>query len=123
MIRPLMVLLMGCALAAPGARADEVADRPLPVTRAPLHTMPIPSAWPVAGSLKATLGNWAKRQGWPAPQFLTEADWPVDVPGSLPGSIEEALKMLLAGFDKAPLRPRIQIASNNVIVLTALEAR
>lgn len=74
--------------------------------------------WPVAASLKATLRSWAQREGWPAPQFLTEADWPVDVPGSIPGSMEIALKVLIQGFGHASSRPRIEITANHVIVVS-----
>lgn len=76
------------------------------------------AAWPVTASLKSTLSCWAQREGWPAPQFLTEADWPVDVPGSIPGSIESALKVLVQGFGRAPSRPRIELSVNHVIVVT-----
>jgi len=79
-------------------------------------------AWPVAASFKATIGSWARRQGWPAPQFLTDADWPVDVPGSIPGSLEHALEILVQGFGSASLRPRIAISANHVIVVTAVGA-
>jgi hypothetical protein len=76
------------------------------------------TTWPVAASLKATLRSWALREGWPAPQFLTDADWPVDVPGSVPGSMETALKMLVQGFGHASSRPRIEITANHVIVVS-----
>ncbi|MDB5392893.1 MAG: Toxin co-regulated pilus biosynthesis protein, partial [Rhodospirillales bacterium] len=73
--------------------------------------------WPVESSLKSTLGVWAQRQGWPAPHFLTEADWAVDVPGSIPGAIEDALKTLAEGFGKSPSPPRIEISANHVILV------
>jgi len=76
------------------------------------------TAWPVVTSLKSTLRSWAQREGWPPPQFLTEADWPVDVPGSIPGSIETALKLLVQGFGRASSRPRIEISANHVIVVS-----
>jgi len=72
----------------------------------------------VTASLKTTLRNWAQRQGWPTPQFLTDADWPVDVPGSIPGSVETALKVLAQGFGRAASRPRIEISANHVIVVS-----
>ena len=75
-------------------------------------------AWPVVTSLKTTLKSWAKNQGWPTPQFLTDADWPVDVPGSIPGSIESALKVLAQGFGHAASRPRIEISTNHVILVS-----
>jgi hypothetical protein len=83
---------------------------------------PVAPAWPVAKSLKATLRIWAQRIGWPTPQFLTDADWPVDVPGTIPGSIEEALKTLAAGFSRAASRPRIEISGNHVIVVSEIGA-
>jgi hypothetical protein len=52
------------------------------------------------------------------PQFLTEADWPVDVPGSIRGSIEDAFKILAAGFGKSPTRPRIELSANHVILVS-----
>jgi hypothetical protein len=81
------------------------------------------TAWPVAASLRATLRHWAERQGWPAPQFLTEVDWIVDVPGSIPGSIEEALKILAQGFGNASIRPRIAVTANHVILVSELGAK
>ena len=75
-------------------------------------------AWPVVTSLKTTLSSWAEREGWPAPQFLTDADWPVDVPGSIPGSIENALKVLAQGFGRSATHPRIELSANHVIVVT-----
>ena len=80
------------------------------------------AAWPVATSLKVTLRNWAQRKGWPAPQFLTEADWVVDVPGVIPGSIEVALRILAEGFGGASSRPRIQVSANHVIVVSEIGA-
>ena len=88
--------------------------------------LPIPSAsptiWPVATSLKSTLRTWAQRQGWPAPQFLTPVDWAVDVPGSIPGSIEDALKALTEGFGKSPSRPRIEVSANHVMLVSEIGA-
>jgi hypothetical protein len=75
-------------------------------------------SWPVVTSLKATIQDWARRAGWPAPQFLTDADWPVDVPDSISGSIEQALKVLAQGFGRAAARPRIELTGNHVIVVT-----
>jgi len=79
-----------------------------------------PSAadWPVATSLRTTVAAWAHRLGWPAPQFLTDADWPVDVPGAIPGSIETALAVLLQGFGDAASHPRIVVSANHVIVVS-----
>jgi hypothetical protein len=77
-------------------------------------------SWPVATSLRSTVTAWARRQGWPAPQFLTDADWPVDVPGSISGSLEHALRVLAAGFGGAAAHPRIVIAANHVIVVSEL---
>jgi len=79
--------------------------------------LPQTAPWPVETSLKTTLRIWTQRQGWPAPQFLTEADWPVDVPGSIRGSIEDALKILAEGFGKSPMRPRIELSANHVILV------
>jgi hypothetical protein len=83
---------------------------------------PVAPSWPVATSLKATLRIWAQRLGWPTPQFLTDADWPVDVPGMIPGSIEEALRTLAAGFSRAASRPRIEISGNHVVVVSEIGA-
>jgi hypothetical protein len=83
---------------------------------------PVAPSWPVATSLKATLRIWAQRLGWPTPQFLTDADWPVDVPATIPGSIEEALRTLAAGFSRAASRPRIEISGNHVIVVSEIGA-
>ncbi len=77
-----------------------------------------PTSWPVAASLKSTLRAWAQRQGWPAPQFLTQADWAVDVPGSIPGSIEDALKALTEGFGRSLSRPRIEVSANHVMIVS-----
>jgi hypothetical protein len=78
--------------------------------------------WPVAGSLKATLKDWARRAGWPAPQFLTDADWPVDIPGSIPGSLDDALRVLVQGFGHAASRPRVELTGNHVIVVSEIGA-
>lgn len=97
----------------------------LPITQGPLSGSPAAASqapWPVAASLKVTLGNWAQRAGWPAPQFLADVDWPVDVPGSIPGSIEEALKVLAQGFGRAATRPRIELTLNHVIIVTEIGA-
>ncbi len=84
----------------------------------PMRVSPTPEPWPVETSLKTTLRIWTHRQGWPSPQFLTEADWPVDVPGSIAGSIENALKILAEGFSKSPVRPRIELSANHVILVS-----
>ncbi len=81
-----------------------------------------PATWPVQISLKNTLRVWAQRQGWPTPQFLTEADWAVDVPGSVSGSIEEALKALAEGFGQSQTRPRIEVTGNHVILVSEVGA-
>jgi len=109
MIRTPLVVLIAGALALPPTMAG-AAD--------PAAGKVGAGSWPVAASLKATLTAWARRQGWPAPQFLTDADWPVDVPGSVGGSIETALKVLAQGFGRAASRPRIEISANHVIVVT-----
>jgi hypothetical protein len=84
--------------------------------------LPTPAAtsitWPVQTSLKNTLRDWAQRQAWPAPQFLTEADWAVDVPGSISGSIEDALRAVAEGFGEAQTRPRIEVTGNHVILVS-----
>jgi hypothetical protein len=93
------------------------------VSTSPLSTPSAASiSWPVATSLKSTLRAWAQRQGWPAPQFLTEADWAVDVPGSISGSIEDALKALAEGFGQSPTRPRIAVTGNHVILVSEVGA-
>ncbi|HLG85566.1 MAG TPA: hypothetical protein VKZ79_00030 [Alphaproteobacteria bacterium] len=94
-----------------GSRAAKQA--PTPIVRAPM-----PSAWSVSGSLKSTLRDWAVRANWPEPQFLTESDWPVDVPGAIAGTIEAAIKALPQGFSRASSRPRIEVTANNVILVT-----
>ncbi len=109
MIRTSLVLLVVGALMLPSDRAGAADQDP---GKAGGIT------WPVATSLKTTLRSWAQRQGWPAPQFLTDADWPVDVPGSIPGSIESALKVLAEGFGHASSHPRIEISVNHVIVVS-----
>jgi hypothetical protein len=76
------------------------------------------AVWPVATSLRATIVDWSRRAGWPAPQFLTDADWPVDVPGTISGSIEQALTVLVEGFGSAAARPRIVLAANHVILVS-----
>jgi hypothetical protein len=118
-VRPQILLLFMSAYAAPAARAEDV------MAKVPsAHEVPsVPSvAWPVTTSLKSTLRAWAARQGWPAPQFLTDADWAVDVPGSIPGSIEDALKLLAVGFGRSATRPRIEITGNHVIVVSEVGA-
>jgi hypothetical protein len=94
------------------------AASPVPSTSTTRASAP----WPVETSLKSTLRAWAHRQGWPAPQFLTEADWVVDVSGSIQGSIEDALKALAEGFGKAPTRPRIEISANHVMLVSEVGA-
>ena len=84
--------------------------------------LPPPSNWQVAVSLKTTLQDWARREGWPPPQFLTETDWAVDMPGSITGSIEDALRALGEGFGKAPVRPRIEVSENHVILVSEVDA-
>jgi len=118
-VRPQILLLFMSACAAHAARAEDVIAK---VPSAHERAMPASASWPVATSLKSTLYGWAARQGWPAPQFLTDADWTVDVPGSLAGSIEDALKQLAAGFGRSPTRPRIEITGNHVIVVSEVGA-
>lgn len=113
MIRQSLILLLASGLALGGARAE-----PSTTTTA----VASPATWQVAGSLKTTVRNWAQRSGWPAPQFLTDADWLVDVPGAVPGSIEEALKALAEGFGRAASRPRIEVTVNHVIVISEIGA-
>jgi hypothetical protein len=76
------------------------------------------SHWLVRTSLRVTLQEWANRQGWPAPQFLTLGDWPVDVPGSIEGTIEDALRALVEGFAKSSIRPRIEVSTNHVMLVS-----
>lgn len=89
---------------------------------APAIAPAVAVVWPVQGSLKTTLRVWAQRQGWPAPQFLTDADWAIDVPGTVSGSIDEALKALAAGFAQSPSRPRIEVTGNHVILVSEVGA-
>ena len=121
MLRPKMILVLATALAAPSALAQgtDAGTVPHAVTVAPAAL-----DWTVAASLKATFARYGRlgRNGR-QPQFLTDADWPVDVPGSVRGTIEEALKALVAGFDKAPVRPRIEITGNDVIVVSEAGAQ
>ncbi len=118
MVRQSLVFIFATGLALQAGAGSPVARAGRPVPAASTSQAP----WPVSASLKTTLGNWAQRAGWPAPQFLTDADWPVDVPGSLPGSIEEALKLLAEGFGRAAARPRIELTVNHVIVVTEIGA-
>lgn len=120
MLRPKMIVVLATALATPSALAQGTAASVVTHSAA---AEPTALDWAVTASLKATLRTWAARQKWPAPQFLTDADWPVDVPGSVRGTIEEALKALVAGFDKAPVRPRIEITGNHVIVVSEAGAQ
>ena len=83
MVRQGLVVALVSALAFPVSAGTPIVREPLLGPAGPDKT-----SWPVAASLKSTVRNWAQRVGWPAPQFLTDADWPVDVPGSIPGSIE-----------------------------------
>jgi hypothetical protein len=76
------------------------------------------SHWLVRTSLRVTLQEWANRQGWPAPQFLTLGDWPVDVPGSIEGTIVDALRALVEGFAKSSIRPRIEVSANHVMLVS-----
>jgi hypothetical protein len=116
MARQKLIPLIVCVLAATPAVAQAANDNPSAGRSAgPSKSGP---AWPVSTSLRATIGGWARRCGWPAPQFLTDADWPVDVPGSIPGSIEHALTVLAQGFGSAAARPRIVISANHVIVVS-----
>lgn len=86
---------------------------------APTPLQPIvPDAWPVAISLKSTLREWALRANWPPPQFLTDSDWPVDVPGAIPGTIQAAIQALPQGFSRASSRPRIEVTENHVILVS-----
>ncbi len=110
------------ATAIPGGTATVAGKIPGASPGLPTATPPASAPWPVETSLKRTLRVWAGRQGWPAPQFLTEADWAVDVPGSIPGSIEDALKALAAGFGKSPTRPRIEISANHVMLVSEVGA-
>ncbi len=73
-------------------------------------------------SLRTTLFAWAGTLGWPKPQFLTDADWAVDVPGSVSGTIEDALKAVAEGFSQAPTRPRIEVTGNHVILVSEVGA-
>ena len=120
MLRSKMMLVLAAVLAAPSALAEGVDAGA--VTH-PIAMAPAAPDWTVTASLNTTLRTWAARQKWPAPQFLTDADWPVEVPGSVRGTIEEALKALVAGFDKAPVRPRIEITGNHVIVVSEAGAQ
>ena len=121
-------------ISAPGAKTTQVtktrktaaprraaADPSDTQTAPPLASLTPPAAstsWPVAVSLRSTLLTWAQREGWPAPQFLTEADWAVDVPGSVVGTIEDALKALVVGFGESQPRPRLQVTGNHVILVS-----
>lgn len=118
MVRLKLMVLVASALAASAAFADGVDA----TAARPASPSPVPLEWPVTVSLKTTLRSWAERQKWPAPQFLTEVDWPVDVPGSISGSIENALKVLAEGFGHAASRPRIEISANHVIVVSEIGA-
>ena len=126
MVRPKILLLLASALLAHALQAQAASVNAngggkatvLPKAPAPSFTIPASAPWPVATSLKSTLRVWAHRQGWPSPQFLTEADWAVDVPGVIPGSIEDALKALAEGFEKSPTRPRIEISTNHVMLVS-----
>jgi hypothetical protein len=119
MIRRPLILMLGSMIGLAPAIAVAGPDS----VKAPVSTAwASSSAWPVATSLRTTLRNWARRQGWPAPQFLTDADWPVDVPGAIPGSFEAALKVLAQGFGHAASRPRIEITANHVIVVSEIGA-
>lgn len=121
MVRKSLIVMLGSAIGLTpvfGASAGRDVEK-LPVAVPVVSS----SAWPVATSLRATLHDWARRQGWPAPQFLTDADWPVDVPGAIPGSIETALKALAEGFSRASSRPRIELSINHVIVVSETGAK
>jgi hypothetical protein len=123
---PLKILVLTAGALALSTAMAEVAESSAPGTSKSVASgtarSPVTPVWPVATSLKATLRIWAQRQGWPMPQFLTDADWPVDVPGTIPGSIEEALRTLAAGFSRAASRPRIEISGNHVIVVSEIGA-
>jgi hypothetical protein len=114
-------VLLGAALLTQAAVAQQSpTNRPAPRSKT-IASAVSPSAsatWPVQASLRTTLRSWAQRQGWPAPQFLTESDWPVDVSGSVTGSIEDALKALAEGFSQAPVRPRLSVTTNHVILVS-----
>jgi hypothetical protein len=120
MVRQSLTLLIAGALTLPCFDTGAVAaDASKAAASATTGAVP---GWPVTTSLKTTLRNWAQRESWPSPQFLTDADWPVEVPGSIPGSIETALKVLAEGFGRAASRPRIEISANHVIVVSEIGA-
>ena len=106
----------------PGAMTAASAKAPGASPALPISAPAALAPWPVTTSLKSTLKAWAQRQGWPAPQFLTEADWAVDVPGSIPGSIEDAMRALAEGFGKSTIRPRIEVSANHVILVSEVGA-
>jgi hypothetical protein len=119
------LLLLVWALVAETAVAQQTSTTgpaSRPTTIAPSAPSTAPVTWPVQTSLRNTLRVWAQRQGWPAPQFLTEADWAVDVPGSVSGSIDDALKALALGFAQAETRPRIEVTGNHVILVSEVGA-
>jgi hypothetical protein len=118
---PVAITTIATNTAARYRQASQTAASPL--VTPPLSTPTAPSVtWPVQTSLKNTLHVWAQRQGWPAPRFLTEADWAVDVPGSVAGTIEDALKALAEGFGQSPTRPRIEVTGNHVIMVSEVGA-
>jgi len=118
MVRPKLIPLIVCALVA----TPIAAQAGVGISTGNAGPSARGASWPVATSLRTTIDNWARRQGWPVPQFLTDADWPVDVPGSIPGSIEQALTVLVDGFGHAAVRPRIQLFANHVIVVSEIGA-
>jgi hypothetical protein len=102
--------------AAPPAPNEAASSKLWPAS--PVQLRSGATTWRVQSSLKATLQDWARLLHWPAPQFLTPADWPVDVPDSISGAIEDALRILAEGFAKAPVRPRIEMTSNHVLIVS-----
>jgi hypothetical protein len=119
------VLLLAGMLTPPIADAKPAEATPLeprPMVAATPGSTAEAATWRIQGSLKSTLRAWAQRKGWPMPHFLTNADWVVDVPGTVTGSIEEALKALADGFSQSPSRPRIEVTGNDVILVTEADA-
>jgi Toxin co-regulated pilus biosynthesis protein Q len=110
----------GASEAAQDGKRDQAIAAPTPCYEGvgSSHTLPSSPSWQVTGTLRETLQRWARRAGWPSPQFLTGADWTVDVPGSIPGSIEDAIRSLIEGFGRSPIRPRIEVSANHVILVS-----
>ncbi len=121
-----IVLLLAGGLTAPIADAQATAATPLaprPISVGTPDAAAESATWRIQGSLRNTLRAWAQQKGWPAPHYLTDADWAVDVPGTITGSIEEALKTLADGFGQSPSRPRIEVTGNHVILVTEVDAK